>query len=228
MIVPALRPCRLFIFDLDGTLIDSRADIAGALSLALARLGMPGLTEAQVADFVGEGMQRLVERTLREITGHPPTDQDTRNLIALFREEYGLHLLDQTCLYPSVREALDRLAWASFAVVTNKPEAFSRRILDGLGVGKRFVAIFGGDSMQKPKPDPEAILKAMNICRVGRSETAMVGDSAIDIQAGKAAGVTTCGVTWGFRPGHELEASGCDLIIKSLIDLTAYFRPPDP
>ena len=128
-----------------------------------------------------------------------------KTCMTLFREEYGHHLLDQTCLYPSAKEALDRLSWASFAVVTNKPEGFSRRILDGLGVGNRFCAILGGDSVQKRKPDPEALLKAMNACRAAPSETAMVGDSPVDIQAGKAAGVTTCGVLGGFRPRQELE-----------------------
>jgi phosphoglycolate phosphatase len=220
------RPGRLFIFDLDGTLIDSRADIAGALNLALARMEMPALAEAQIADFVGEGVQRLVERALREITGHPPGSQVTQNLITLFREEYGQHLLDQTRLYPGAKEALDRLTWASFAVVTNKPEGFSRRILDGLGIGDRFCAVFGGDSVQKRKPDPEALLKAMHACRAAPSETAMVGDSPVDIQAGKAAGVTTCGVMGGFRPRQELEAAGCDLIIDNLMELANHFCSP--
>jgi phosphoglycolate phosphatase len=220
------RPCRLFIFDLDGTLIDSRADIAGALNLALARMEMPALAEAQIADFVGEGVQRLVERALHEITGRQPGSQVTQNLITLFREEYGQHLLDQTRLYPGAKEALDRLTWASFAVVTNKPEGFSRRILDGVGIGNRFCAVFGGDSVQKRKPDPEALLKAMHACRATPSETAMVGDSSVDIQAGKAAGVTTCGVMGGFRPRQELEAAECDLIIDNLIELANHFRSP--
>jgi phosphoglycolate phosphatase len=221
-----LRPCRLFIFDLDGTLINSRADIAGALNLALARMDMPALAEAQVADFVGEGVQRLVERALLEITGHPPESQLTQNLITLFREEYGHHLLDQTRLCSGAKDALDRLSWANFAVVTNKPEGFSKRILDGLGVGNRFCTILGGDSVQKRKPDPEALLKAMNACRATPSETAMVGDSPVDIQAGKAAGVTTCGVVGGFRTRQELEAAGCDLIIENLMELANHFRSP--
>jgi phosphoglycolate phosphatase len=221
-----LRPCRLFIFDLDGTLIDSRADIAGALNLALARMDMPALAEAQIADFVGEGVQRLVERALHEITGHPPASPLTQNLTTLFREEYGHHLLDQTRLCSGAKEALDRLAWASFAVVTNKPEGFSKRILDGLGVANRFFTILGGDSVQKRKPDPEALLKAMNACRATPVEAAMVGDSPVDIQAGKAAGVTTCGVAGGFRTRQELEAAGCDLIIENLMELANHFRSP--
>jgi phosphoglycolate phosphatase len=110
--------------------------------------------------------------------------------------------------------------------VTNKPETFSRRILDGLGIGDRFCAVFGGDSVEKRKPEPEALLKAMSQCGAASSETAMVGDSAVDIQAGKAAGVTTCGVLGGFRPREELEAADCDVIIGNLIELGDHFRSP--
>jgi phosphoglycolate phosphatase len=187
---------------------------------------MPSLAEDQIADFVGEGVQRLVERALFEITKRQPESQHTQNLIALFREEYGHHLLDETRLCSGAKEALDRLTWASFAVVTNKPEGFSKQILDGLGVGDRFGSVWGGDSVQKRKPDPEALLKAMHACRATPSETTMVGDSPVDIQAGKAAGVTTCGVTGGFRPRQELEAEGCDLIIEHLIELADHFRSP--
>jgi len=226
MKVPVIRPCRLFIFDLDGTLINSRADIALALNLALARVDMPSLTESRIADFVGEGVPKLVQRALRAITGHEPGSNLVLNIIRLFREEYGNHLLDQTRLCPGVEEALKRLSWASFAVVTNKPEGFSRRILDGLGIGNRFCAIFGGDSVEKRKPHPEALLKAMSAGQAAPSETAMVGDSGVDIEAGKAAGVTTCGVLGGFRPREELEAAGCDLLLESLFELPDYFRSP--
>ena len=222
----ALRPCRLFIFDLDGTLIDSRADIAFALNLMLARMNMGPLHESRIADFVGSGVPVLVERSLREVTSREPESELVKKGIVLFKEEYGNHLLDQTRFCHGVCEALDRLAWADFAVVTNKPESFSRRILAGLGIENRFRTILGGDSVQKRKPDPEALLKAMQFCKAARSETAMVGDSAVDINAGKAAGVTTCGVLGGFRPREELEAAGCDLIIQNLLDLPDHFRSP--
>ncbi len=220
------RPCRFFIFDLDGTLIDSRADITSALNAALTRIQMPILRESRVVDFVGNGVQRLVEESLRETTGREPESELIQKLIALFREEYGDHLLDRTRLCDGVSEGLDRLSWATFAVVSNKPEGFSRRILEGLGIAHRFCAILGGDSVRMRKPDPEALLKAMETCGASRSETAMVGDSAVDIEAGKAAGVTTCGVLGGFRPRQELETAGCDFIIGNLIELADHFRVP--
>jgi phosphoglycolate phosphatase len=226
MTTPTMRPCRLFIFDLDGTLINSRADICFALNLALVRMNLPTLPESRVADFVGEGVQKLLERSLSAATGHEPEHALVETAALLFREEYGQHLLDRTRLYAGVTEALDRLPWASFAVATNKPESFSRRILDGLGIGNRFCAILGGDSVRSRKPDPEALLKAMSICNACPSETAMVGDSRVDIEAGKAAAVTTCGVLGGFRSREELESAGCDLLIGNLIELTEHFRSP--
>ena len=217
--------CRLFLFDLDGTLIDSRADLAFSLNLALARLNMRPLQESRIIDFVGDGVQKLIERSLRETTGREPESALTKDCIALFREEYGNHLLDRTRLCPGVLEALDRLSWANFAVVSNKPEGFSRRILEALNVAKRFCIILGGDSTRNPKPHPEPLMKAMDVCDSVPSETVMVGDSATDIKAGKAAGAIACGILGGFRARENLEEAGCDLIIHSLLELADYFLP---
>lgn len=222
----ALRPCRLFLFDLDGTLIDSRADITLAINLTLAQMNLRPLQESDVADFVGNGVRPLIKRSLGCSAGREPEDATIQEAIRLFRKEYGDHMLDQTRLLPGVKEGLDLLSWARFAVVSNKPEDFSRRILDGLGIGDRFEIILGGDSIQKRKPDPESLLKAMDFCKCSPAETAMVGDSAVDIQAGKAAGIATCGVLGGFRPKEELEAAGPDIIIRSLLELADHFQPP--
>jgi phosphoglycolate phosphatase len=222
-----LRPCRLFLLDLDGTLIDSRADLTCAVNLALARLRVRPLPESRVTEFVGNGVQILMERALGEAIGREPASNLVQEGIGLFREEYEKHLLDHTHLCHHVKQGLNGLPWARFAVVSNKPESFSRRILEGLGIGKRFCIILGGDSVRRRKPDPEAVFKAMDSCNCSASETAMVGDSPVDIQAGKAAGVTACGILGGFRPREELEAAGCDLIITSLLELADYFGPPE-
>jgi phosphoglycolate phosphatase len=225
MTITFLHSCRLFLFDLDGTLIDSRADLSFSLNLALTRLNVRSIPESRIIDFVGDGVQKLLERALRESTGKEPESSLTKEGIAMFREEYGKHLLDRTRLCPGVSEALDRLSWAGFAVVSNKPEAFSRRILEALNVAKRFCIILGGDSTQNPKPHAEPLLKAMDVCKALPSETVMVGDSVTDMAAGKAAGVVTCGVRGGFQPTERLETAGCDLIIESLLELADHFRP---
>lgn len=221
-----IRPCSLFLFDLDGTLIDSKTDIVRTLNLVLARMKLSQLKESLVIDFVGEGMQKLIERSLKAATGSEPEAGRVLEGMELFGEEYEVHLLDHTCLFPHVTEALDRLSWAKFAVVSNKPERFSRRILEGLGVAHRFCIVLGGDSASRRKPDPEPLFMAMDYGKATASETAMVGDSPVDIKAGKAAGMITCGVLGGFRPKEELELLGCDLIIHGLLELADHFCPP--
>ncbi len=227
MPVDAPRPCRLFLFDLDGTLIDSKIDIARALNAALARMGLPPLTVSRVADFVGDGVQKLIQRTLSEVAGEAPKHDAVQTAARLYLEEYEAHLLDSTHLYDGVGEALHRLWWASFAVVTNKPERFSRRILEGLGIADRFCAIIGGDSMPERKPDPAPLFRAIALCSASAAEAVMVGDSPVDIRAGKAAGVFTCGVIGGFRGRAELESAGCDLILSRFAELPDHFRPPE-
>ncbi len=209
----------LFIFDLDGTLIDSKADIARGINLALARMDLPALSVSRVADFTGDGLQKLAERTLLETSGRGPEPDRIQQLIAFFGEEYERHLLDQTRLFPFVREALDAIDWAKIAVVSNKPERYCRLILEGLGIASKFRAVLGGDSVDARKPDPAGVLKAVEICKAAVSKSMMVGDSPVDIAAGKAAGTFTCGVFGGFRPDEQLRSAGCDLLVYNLLEL---------
>lgn len=219
-------PCRLFLFDLDGTLIDSKVDIARSVNLSLVRMQLHQVPIARVVTFVGEGVQKLMQQSLREATGSGPDAQQVRQATELFFEEYERHLLDSTHLYSGVQAALDRLPWAALGIVTNKPESFSRRILEGLGLGGRFCVILGGDSTPQRKPDPSPLKEAMVRCGAASSETVMVGDSPVDVHAGRAAGVVTCGISGGFRGRSELEAAGCDLILDHISELPAHFRPP--
>ena len=219
------RPCRLFIFDLDGTLIDSRADLVTSLNLALARIGYRRLSSDLIGGFVGEGVDKLIERALRAAAGRDPEKSEIRETARIYMNEYEGHLLDETRLRDRAVEALNALSGAKFAVVTNKPEAFSRRILDGLGIGNMFSIILGGDSVERRKPEPDALLAAMDFCRAAPGETVMIGDSLTDIKAGKAANTITCAILGGFRPDEELTASGCDFLITGLIQLADYFEP---
>ncbi|MFH1573387.1 MAG: HAD-IA family hydrolase [Acidobacteriota bacterium] len=218
-------PRRLFLFDLDGTLIDSRRDIALSVNLALERLGLPSLPESRVVDFVGDGVDKLVLRALRESRGGEPGPEILRQGLSVLIEEYGRHLMDYTRLYPGVREMLAALDWGTFGVVSNKLERFSRSVLSGFGLADHFCVIFGGDTFPQRKPDPTPLLRAMEICGAAPGETVMVGDSPADILAGKAAGVFTCGFGCGFRSPEELRTAGCDILVQSLLDLPRYFRP---
>jgi phosphoglycolate phosphatase len=223
---PFPRPSRLFLFDLDGTLIDSREDIARSLNLALTRAGLRPLPASRIASFVGNGVRRLVERSLQAILDEEPSDPAVLRVMELYLEEYGRHLLDTTCLLQGVKETLERLDWASLAVVTNKPERFSRRILSALGIGHRFRLILGGDSMPLHKPDPAPLLEAMARCGAASHETVMVGDSPVDIHAGRAAGTITCGIAEAEADREKLRSAGCNLLVRDIRELVLYFGPP--
>jgi phosphoglycolate phosphatase len=220
------HPCRLFLLDLDGTLIDSKADIVKSVNLALVSLGHPVIPEARVIEFVGDGISKLMQRAVLEASGRKPEPDEVVRSVAALMGEYENHLLDTTRLYPGVKATLDELHWGTFGVVSNKPEGLSRRILAGLGLEQRFRVIFGGDSFSRHKPDPLPVLQAMERCGVAAAESVMIGDSPADVRAGKAAGIVTCGFCGGFRSRSELVEAGCDLLVDNLTELPALFCPP--
>jgi len=224
---PAIpQPCRLFLLDLDGTLIDSKRDIAKSVNLALVRLGHPGIPETRIIEFVGDGISKLMQRAVLEAIGTKPEQDEIERSVQALMAEYENHLLDNTRLYPGVMETLDGLWWGTFGVVSNKPEDLSRRILEGLGLADRFCVIFGGDSFPQHKPDPAPLLRAMECCGAGATESVMIGDSPADIYAGKAAGLVTCGFSGGFRSKSELLEAGCDFLVDNLTELTRLFCAP--
>ena len=185
------------IFDLDGTLVDTKADLAAATNHMLRALGLPLLSVAQVESFIGLGARVLIERALGQERAALVTDG-----FALFLDYYNAHLLDQTRPYPGVETLLAaaRAQGMSLSVLTNKPEQPSRAILSGLGLMDYFRAVIGGDTLPKRKPDPGGIFALQQAVGCALTETLLVGDSEIDMRTGRAAGIATCGVTWGF--GH--------------------------
>jgi phosphoglycolate phosphatase len=201
---------RLLVFDLDGTLVDSSRDIAAAANAALARLapGTPAIPLDSVLSFVGEGARLLVERCV-SYTG---LGLSADEVLRVYLDCYTERLLDTTRLYPGVAEALDTLEGTSLAVLTNKPGDLSRSILEGLGVAPRFARVWGAGDVPSRKPDPEGLRRLMGELRATAAETWMVGDSATDVEAARAAGVKAAGVTWGFHPG-TLRAASPDLLL---------------
>jgi len=183
------------IFDLDGTLVDTKADLAAATNQMLASVGLPQLSIAQVANYVGHGVRVLVERALGQGNGHLASRG-----FALFMEYYKDHLLDHTRAYAGVEPLLAaaRRQGITLSVLTNKPEVPSRAIITGLGLALYFTAIVGGDTLPTKKPDPQGVFYLRRLAGVALEQTLLIGDSLVDCETGRAAGVATCGVTWGF------------------------------
>jgi len=207
---------RLLVFDLDGTLVDSSHDLAAATNAALARLvpGAPVIPLEDVVSFVGEGARLLVERSLR----HAALDLSPDDVLPVFFDCYAARLLDTTRLYPGVAEALDALAGCTLAVLTNKPGPFSRTILEGLGVASRFARIWGYGDVAARKPDPAGLLRMVEELGTRPAEAWMIGDSAVDVRTGRAAGVRVAGVAWGLDPAG-MRAAQPDRLLDSAAEI---------
>lgn len=207
------------LFDLDGTLVDSRDDLTTAVNLMLIELGLGQLTKEHVVSLVGEGAARLIGRALTTTLGRTASEAELLRGMDLFKRHYREHLLDDTRPYGGVPEALAHFNNLPMAVVTNKPLEFTEEILAGLGLRKHFTAVLGGDSLPERKPHPAPLLEAARRCGVGTDECLMVGDSSVDVYAGQAAGMKTCGFAGGFRGREELERAGADYVIERFADL---------
>jgi phosphoglycolate phosphatase len=217
-------PVDLVLFDLDGTLIDSAHDIGLCVNETLRRIGRPPIDERVIYGFVGRGVIPLIERALDEVTPRGRRrGPETEAAIALFLDLYGEHCLDHTKLYPGVENLLDAYARKGLAVVTNKAERFTLSILEGLGVRDRFRWILGGDSMNEKKPHPGPVLRVVEESGVPARRAVFVGDSAIDVEAGKAAGTLTCGVLYGLRPESEIREASPDAIVKTALEIRERF-----
>lgn len=194
---------RLVIFDLDGTLIDSRRDLANSVNAMLEEIGRPPLPEDRIGDMVGEGARVLVRRALVESSvarGHRDYGESNEDgALGRFLAHYDKRLLEHTRAYEGVPELLEALApSASLAVLTNKPREASERILEGLGLKQRFARIAGGDGPLPRKPDPAALIDLMRRFGATREETMLVGDSRIDLETARNAGVRVCLAAYGF------------------------------
>ena len=212
---PRLR-LRAIVFDLDGTLIDSFADLAAAINRTRADAGLAPLPQAEVTRHVGQGTEHLVRRT---VPG-PPEGEAAAH--ARFLDHYDRHLMEATRPYPGAEAALDRLAGLALGLVTNKPLRQTEAILGALGWRGRFALVLGGDSLPARKPDPLPLLHFLAQVRCDPADAAIVGDGLVDIQAGKAAGMHTVAVSHGNTGRDRLAAASPDRVIDdlpSLLDL---------
>lgn len=232
------------LFDLDGTLIDSQADLARSINLMLSELGRPSLDEATVGGFVGDGVRVLVHRSLTATDAEHrfPNEELHAAGIALMHQHYADQMLKTTSLYPKVIETLEYFNTKRKAVVTSKEVRFARIILEHFNIARFFDAIVGGDTVAWRKPDPRPVLEGVKILSASAvdvtssplveavallkdasAHTVMVGDSENDINAGRGAGTRTCAVTFGFRTADQLRMTEPDVIIDRFDQLAENF-----
>jgi len=209
----------LLIFDLDGTLIDSKLDLVHSVNAARALMDLPPISDELVASYVGNGAPVLIRRAL----GPSASEADVKRALEYFLSYYREHMLDHTRLYPGVRESLDRLleSGIKMAVLTNKPVRFSRMLVEGLRLTGHFFQIYGGNSFEQKKPHPIGVQTLLEESGVAPSHAMMVGDSGVDVRTARNANVKACGVTYGFQPEGFLEDPP-DILVDSMSQLADY------
>ncbi len=204
-------PRRLIVFDFDGTLADTWRDIATALNRTLLGEGLPAVDGPDVRFWIGDGALKLLERAVPEPHRSP---ERIAELYARFREHYDRCCLDTTETYSGILECLEALSDCMLAIASNKPARFLDHMTDGLGLKAYFRVVLGGDSLPVKKPDHRVLVHLMQRLGDAPDEIWVVGDSAVDVQMGRAAGVRTIGCAWGLRGRDELRDAGVDVLIE--------------
>jgi phosphoglycolate phosphatase len=209
----------LLIFDLDGTLVDTIEDIAASVNHTLVRFGYGPIPLDAVRRYVGDGVEMLMTRALAGRTGR------IDEAVNVYKDHHRRNLVVRSALYPSVRETLDHFKFLPMAVISNKTTEFVGPLLDQLDIRRYFKLVLGADSGLPLKPAPEAVQMIMAEFKTPGERTLIVGDGTADVLAGKAAGIITCSVTYGFRSEEELRKAGPDYLIKDLSELMNLFVP---
>jgi phosphoglycolate phosphatase len=210
---------RALVFDLDGTLIDSKLDLALSIDATLKHMGRASLPHELIYSFVGNGAAVLVRRALGDSVTDAEAEEGHRFFLAYYRD----HMLDNTVTYPGVREALEALGHHPMAVLTNKPVRFSEKILEGLGIASYFRFVYGGNSFETKKPDPEGMNVILRAFQLQPSEVMLVGDSDVDVRTARNAGTWACGVSYGLGL-ESMRAHPPDIMLDNMSELPAYLN----
>lgn len=219
---------KMLIFDLDGTLVDSRLDLIHSVNAMLEHFHHPELPGDVIAGYIGDGAPMLVRRAL----GDPDEERVVQEALEYFLAYYRVHKLDHTHVYDGVKEALELIRDAPngqerrMAVLSNKPVNPSRAIVDALGLGEFFIRVYGGNSFHTKKPDPLGVHTLLQETGLMPEETVIIGDSSIDVITGRNAGLWTCGVTYGFAP-RTLDDAPPDVLVDSPQELAEIFTRRD-
>jgi phosphoglycolate phosphatase len=215
------------LFDLDGTLLDTLDDLADSTNAALGQLGLPGHPAASFRYFVGDGVENLVRRALPADRADPAT---IARCAALVREEYGRRWADKTRPYEGIAELLSALAarGTPMAVLSNKPDEFTRLCVERLLGRWRFAVVIGARPDVPRKPDPGGALQIAAQLGLAPGQIAYLGDTNTDMRTAVAAGMFPVGALWGFRTADELTASGARVLIQKPLDLMAIHGFSDP
>jgi len=214
MAQPGFPQVRALIFDLDGTLIDSKLDLILSVNAMLRQLGRGELHEDIISGYIGRGAPTLVAKAL----GTEASPEDCQRGLEYFLAYYEAHKMDNTCLYPGVAKALHGLAHLPMAILTNKPVRVSIRILEALGLADRFRVIYGGNSFATKKPDPFGANVILRELGTSADRTMLVGDSEIDVQTARNAGTFAAVVNYGFGI-YDRRAFPADIYLDRLGDL---------
>lgn len=216
----ALQRPEMILIDVDGTLVDSVPDLTFCVDEMMKTLELPERGEAAVRTWVGNGVERLVERALIDDLDGMPDDELKAKAMPIFMDLYTKNTSGRSCLYDGVLEGLDAMKDAGFRLgcVTNKAEQFTRPLLTDMGIIDRFEIVVSGDTLAKKKPDPMPLLHAAEQLGVSADNSMMIGDSRSDVKAARAAGFDIVCMTYGYNHGEDIRDYEPDAVIDSLTE----------
>ena len=209
----------LLMFDLDGTLLDTKEDLARSVNLCLKELGLPEKEPSLVYGYIGDGVRKLIGKAIGFESG-----QEFENAIQVFRKHYMEHLLDTTRFYPGMEAVLKHFKNKLLAVVTNKPADYTARIIDGLGIRDHFSLIIGSVPGGKLKPDPQMLSDVIEDVEVSPKRALMVGDGVNDIIAARSAGAKSCAVGYGLTLPDRLKEASPDYFCNDIMNLIGMIK----